>query len=71
MCESHSSNKVNSPSDGLDDFSDFSSDFSSWGNPYPYEEYELFLNSLHYAVKLEIVGNRDEDKLLYSDLSED
>tara|TARA_B100000131_G_C17624220_1_gene413145 strand:+ start:305 stop:514 length:210 start_codon:yes stop_codon:yes gene_type:complete len=69
MCELHSSNEViNSPSDGLHDFSDFS-DFSSWRNPY--EEYKLFLNLLHYAVKLELVGSRNKDKLLYSDLSED
>lgn len=46
-------------------------DFSSWEEEIKYEEYETFVSLLHYAVKLELVGLRNQDKLLYKDYSEE
>ena len=46
-------------------------DFSSWEEEIKYEEFESFLNLLHYAVKLELTGFCNADKLLYKDYSEE
>ena len=63
MCEQLPTNN------NLDDFDDF----SSWEEKpeIKYGEYYVFINLLHYAVKLELTSIRNQDKLLYSDLSEE
>ena len=59
------------PTNDLHNFDDFSSWESSWDEEIKYEEYETFVNLLHYAVKLELTSVSNADKLLYSDLSEE